>query len=840
MDRHTCKRNKALTCSFFAILAFIFSLVSCDNFNKPVRAWFKYYTEEASVGTVDIVEPIGSYSGITCVESNGNKEVKLHLRNPMEYTLVSAYEFDDSRLEGVGSADRVSITQSDDKNCLTLTFSKAFLEAVEKSDLFVLDSQGNNTDKQQKNLSGNISFHTADAAQRTFNPYHISVIVNSAPPRMRDAMFQYDKPGDGKKYVVCFKIPNLNNTVHQKDTKTLVINGETYNVSFGSSVDITRPDGGDVNLETTRPSDLCNLNLQTSLFTSESGYINFYYYTDIAPTVDRKTVNITLSDDYDFKTDVVVSNSTGKLIQPTLSVTDGNTYQVNETDGIYPLVISHTGESTKYDEDGNQVSGDRCSKPNIFYKLYKDGVSGVFKEGSGAAPLTVNLEKGKYYVETYAYADAFIDSDKASGFAAESGNEVTIKGSLTYYVKNTGSDIAGSGNGSKKKPYRTIQKCIDEIKDDHTKGYFAYNTDRTIEMLSDLTARDDDVFSTSWGTTFVQFLSETENDKKIYYVLNGHGYTIDASEKGCVLTTIANTKMTLNNVNLTGGKALISDTYYYKGGGGIKSLGGIFTMNGGSITGCHSETNGGAVYIYGEKAITLNGVTITGNTAAGDGGGGYIADHHNDGTPYQLSLEGICIITGNKVGDNPSNVYLSIDTNTNKSKVISIGQNFTGRVGVTTQKTPVAGEPVVITKDFSNNDTGKPWERFFPDDPNQGVIIYNKPDETEAVLSVSSSLISAYNGEKIIVSCTETVNLNGSISVSVVDEGGTDITSQCTFVNRIIFYKSDPLFGSNYYTSNGNTVTLQSGITEKDIYVLFVQFRYKGFDYDARIPFRVQ
>ena len=754
----------------------------------------------------------------------------------MEYTLVSAYEFDDSRLKGVGSDDRVSITQSDDKNCLTLTFSKAFLEEVEKSGPSVLDSQGNDTDKQQKNLSGNISFHTADTTPRTFKPYHISVIVNSAPPRMRDAMFQYDKPGDEKTYVVCFKIPDLNNTVHQKDTKTLVVNGETYNVSFGSSVSITPSDG---KLKTEKPSDLCDLNNLQTIFTNESGYVNFYYYTGITPTNDRKTVNITLTDDYNFKTEVVVSNSTGKLIKPTLSVAEGNAYQVNETDGIYPLVISHTGESTKYDEDGNQVSGDRCSKPYISYKLYKDGVSGVFKEGSGAAPLTVNLEKGKYYVETYAYADTFVDSDRATGYAAESGNEVTIKGPLTYYVKNTGSDIAGSGNGSKNKPYRTIQKCIEEIKDDHAKGYFAYKTDRTIEMLSDLTARDDDDFSNTFGTTFVQFLSETENaNKRIYYVLNGHGHTIDASEKGCVITTKANTQMTLNNVNLTGGKALASDTY--KGGGGIKSLGGIFTMNGGSITGCHSETIGGAVYIHGEKAITLNGVTITGNTAAVNGGGVYITGDHADDAPYQLALEGNCIIKDNTVDDKPSNVYLSIDTNTNNSKVISIGQNFTGRVGVTTQKQPEAGQPVVITENFSANPTGKPWERFFPDDPNQGVIIYNKPYETEAVLSVSSSLISAYNGEKIIVSCTESVNLNGSISVSVVDEGYTDITSQCTFVNRIIFYKSDPLIGSNYYTSNGNTVTLKSDITEKDIYVLFVQFRYKGFDYDARIPFRVQ
>lgn len=816
-----------------------FSLVSCENFNKPVRGWFDYYTNTATVGDMEIDSVSGSYKGITCISSEDNRHITLKLRNPKEYDLIMTFAFDDENL--IGGAKNQNyfgfariegedyFSQSTDKTVVDFEIPKNFLQDVEKGVFKIYDEDGNPTGEIQKNISGKVTINELKTG-RDFTSFHINLIVNSAPPRMRDAMFQYDKPGDGKKYVVCFKIPNLNNTVHQKDTKTLVINGETYNVSFGSSVDITRPDGGDVNLETTRPSDLCNLNLQTSLFTSENGYIDFYYLTGIDPTDDRKTVNIALTDDYGFKTEVVVSNSTGKLIQPTLSVTDGNTYQVNETDGIYPLVISHTGESTKYDEDGNQVSGDRCSKPNIFYKLYKDGVSGVFKEGSGAAPLTVNLEKGKYYVETYAYADAFIDSDNASGFAAQSTSMVTVKSPLTYYVKNTGSDIAGSGNGSKNKPYRTIQKCIDEFYAD----YFAYNhnneTRHTIEMLSDLTAQSDADFRDG---AFIRFRNVDDTHKYQFFV-NGYGHTIDAAKKGFVIyTEYKHDRMEFNNVNITGG-------LNNENGGGIYQYGGTFVMNGGSITGCHAK-NGGALYVCREKPAELNGVTITDNTADELGGGVYMQLKNGWKHPT-IKLIGNCNITGNTIKDDkPSNVYIGYNSNTTDGEtVISIGQNFTGRVGVTTEKQPEAGQSVVITKNFSANATGKPWERFFPDDPNQGVIIYNKPDETEAVLSVSSSLISAYNGEKIIVSCTETVNLNGSISVSVVDEGGTDITSQCTFVNRIIFYKSDPLFGSNYYTSNGNTVTLKSGITEKDIYVLFVQFRYKGFDYDARIPFRVQ
>ncbi|MCR5386552.1 MAG: hypothetical protein K6E69_05475 [Treponema sp.] len=825
MDRHACKRNKALTCSFFAILAFIFSLVSCENFNKPVRGWFDYYTNTATVGDIEIDSVSGSYNGIQCVSSDDNRHIILKLRNPKNYTLKMTFVFDDENL--IGQAKKLNyngfslkdgityFSQSADKSIVDFEIPKSFLQDVENGSFILYDLSGNPTGNIQKNISGTVTINELDT-NRDFNSFHINLIVNSAPPRMRDAMFQYDKSDSDRQYVVCFKIPNLNDTVHQKDTKTLVINGETYNVSFGSSVSITPPDG---KLTTTKPSGLCNLNLQDSLFTHENGYIDFYYLTGIDPTDDRKTVNIALTDDYGFKTEVVVSNSTGKLIQPTLSVTDGNTYQVNETDGIYPLVISHTGESTKYDEDGNQVSGDRCSKPNIFYKLYKDGVTGVFKEGSGAAPLTVNLEKGKYYVETYAYADTFVDSDQATGFAAESGREVTIKSSLTYYVKNTGSDTAESGNGSKKKPYRTIQKCIEEFYLDYVAYSHDNDTVHTIEMLSDLKAQDGDIFVEE---SFVRFYNHGPVSADYKFVVNGHGYTIDASKKGRVLMTGAHhSRIEFNNVNFTGG---LQET-----GGGIRHQGGTLTINGGSITGCHANENGGALYIWEYKPAHFNGVTITGNTAGQNGGGVYT----EQGT---LNLYGNCNITGNTVNDVPSNLYLLTD------KTITIGSYFTGRVGVTTQKTPVAGEPVVITSGFSTNASGDPWDRFFPDNPSQGVIIYNndEPKRTEAVLSVSSSLISTYTGEKIIVSCTENVTLGGMVTVSVVDGDNNDITSECTFENHIISYKTDTLIGSDYYTANGNTVTLQSGITEKDIYVLFVQFRYKGFDYDARIPFRVQ
>lgn len=86
-------------------------------------------------------------------------------------------------------------------------------------------------------------------------------------------------------------------------------------------------------------------------------------------------------------------------------------------------------------------------------------------------------------------------------------------------------------------------------------------------------------------------------------------------------------KLTLWNGSITGNKDV-------KNGGGVNvESGGVFTMNGGSITGNTStaaESNngkgGGGVYVAKDCVFTMNSGSITGNTSAAEGGGVYVAN----------------------------------------------------------------------------------------------------------------------------------------------------------------------------------------------------------------------
>ena len=259
MDRHTRKRNKALICSIFAILAFIFSLVSCDNFNKPVREYFEFYTTEAVVGKAVVSEPAGTYSGITCVESNGDKEIRLYLMNPKDFNISSvSYDFNDTLVDDVNTSSDKFFWNQSDKNTLVLTFSKEFLETVDKgySSLAEYDPDtGNPTGRYKKNISGTISLSTSDggAARNFKTPFHFSLMVNSAPPPVKSPILQLDAESGGK-YILCFFVPITSESVHE-DTKKIFINNDEFKLDSDGTV--KNADGtANSNFSYTKPSSI--------------------------------------------------------------------------------------------------------------------------------------------------------------------------------------------------------------------------------------------------------------------------------------------------------------------------------------------------------------------------------------------------------------------------------------------------------------------------------------------------------------------------------------------------------------------------------------------------------
>ncbi|WP_407435559.1 hypothetical protein [Treponema sp.] len=823
MDRHTCKRNKALTCSFFAILAFIFSLVSCDNFNKPIREYFDYYTNTAGVMDFSVPESIGKYAGMNVIESNGDKEVYLYLRNPKKYLLNFEFEPDQ---EDCYRCEFSPEQDSGDRSMAKITLRSDILQNAETSGGF-------------KNISGNITVRTNDETSRKFASFPFSLMVNSAPPRIQGAMYQRNKSGgeDGTEYIICFNIPSMKGTVHEKDTKDLYIGSEHYRIDSSTDIlTITDAEGNPTTkLSTNRPSELKDIDGGDPVFDLSSEYVQYYYHTGIRPedSDEERKCKISLVDDYNFKKEVIVSSQMAKLEKPYINVNETKT--VRETDGKYDLVISHSGIA-KYKTPGGQEATKNCSSPIIEYEIYKvGGTPNPFKSGSARAPVKIPLDKGKYYVKAYAQAEGFADGDKMDGDGTTDTTFFTVKPYATYYVKAGGS----TGNGSKNSPYNSIQYCVNEIKADAVEyGYVANGY--TIELLSDIKAIETDEFDADSPSLIVFERPFSEPNVYFKFILNGNGHKIDADGKGRVIRMDYAPDVTLNNTIITGGNVNLDGGGILFGGHSAK-----FTMNGGSITG-NNALRGGAVSHFQNYQIYFNGVTITGNHATQAGGGIYLKK--NIEIP-ELTLLGNCNITGNTQKENnaPSNVYLGDEvyiTIVSESDGATNYTPFSGRVGITTENDPQIGNEIQLTQNFDQYKASglSPYAAFIPDSSSQGCIVYDE-DTGEVYLSESSSSFTTYAGEKITVSCTGSASANGGkITVAVNNEAGDSITSQCTFSAHMITYMSHPL-GNNdnyFFIPNGNQITLKNTITEEgDGYALYVQITYNGFTYDATLPFAV-
>ena len=226
---------------------------------------------------------------------------------------------------------------------------------------------------------------------------------------------------------------------------------------------------------------------------------------------------------------------------------------------------------------------------------------------------------------------------------------------------------------------------------------------------------------------FVTKNSATLNGGAVYLTDNGTSLTV--SDKGSItyntanygggVYATANSAFTLVKGSLSFNEATISGGAVYvngatlaiengevlgnkaaTNGGAVYVAAGTasaFTMTGGTIGGAENSANtaaiGGGVYIAGGNVIITSG-SISGNTATTNGGGVYF----NAGT---LSFEGNPIISGNKLQDSDSNLYLYNGKTVNITGKLTdgalIGLTGTGKV----------------TEGYTTNGNGEDEKAFF-------------------------------------------------------------------------------------------------------------------------------
>lgn len=859
--------------------------MSCEMLlDEKAAQFFDYYTNTAGIEADTVLESIGSGStGMSCVESNDNKQVQLRIRNPRSYTLDLNYVFDDPDVQAALTTypNAVTVVQSSsDKRLATLMFQQEFLHALDNGGIPKYNEAGT-VIGFAKNISGRVTVKESES-QREFESYHVSITVNSAPPRIRSAIFKRDKaqgnaPNDSH-FVVCFNIPNLNGTIHQNDTKTLTIAGEVYQVTFSGSgtPTITRPEGGPVNLSTTAPSPLFNLDSHTPITgfedLSSEGYLPLYFTTSIDPDLEANanvTVTVSLTDDYGFSKTVSILNSTPQLTPVTMAINaddnDAGSYSVSDYTGTYNLQINHDGTTKRWvwDDKGNadpdddgyvQVDSDSTpSAPQIVYEIYKTGTGSsdtLVASGTKTAPAVIPVERGKYYVKAYACYAGFIDSAKYNGFASKqtSTDVVTIHRSPNYYVNAAGNAI--TGNGSINAPFKSIQKCVDQIKTDAASDTIP-SAGFNIYLQSDITAIDSDEFDGSHRKALMYF-DKGSVSSPFNFTVYGNGHKIDAARSASLVEAgtqdegrvicIRDALVALENVTISGGYLKTAD----ESGAGIYAIGGTLRLNNTSVKNNTAPFSSAISFPTAYVAdVILANVTITGNRTTSINSGAIHVSASN-----HFGLRGNCQIKDNykdTTGTAKANFYLEENAYiycnhsseyppVSGSVGVSVANEATGAVR------PSPGNPVQVSKWFSEGCNVEPYNFFTSDDPNKGGVIYND-DHTEAVLSGSYATFALDNGKTLSVtlSGSGSITRSGTLSLVVKDENNTVITSSCTFSNHMLVYNmTDPLIGNSYYTPNGNTVTLNStGVTQTGNYMLYVRITYDGFPYDAQIPFVV-
>ena len=859
---------------------FLSLLISCgDIFNPsyddPVKEFFQKYTDSAAIEISEYTSSIGkSASGTDCFESNGDKSIFFFLRNPQGYNLKFSYTFDHpeiaSTFSDYESLGYVSFVLSNAKLDLTLVFSKEFLNKIEMGEVQVKDSDGNPTGEIIKDISGTINIYEAETL-RAFQPYHVSVIANSAPPRIRGGMFQRDRKKSEddaagtrtSRYVVCLNVKNFSDTVHEADTKYIYFNSECYALTFSSeSVSVSYcGDGSDSNgtLSATAPANLWNLDDSDSGFLAATGYLPLYYTLNICPEETTETVTCTVSirDDYGFAATSVVSNQADQLQPPIIEELPSGEYYADDETGIYYLTLYHDRSTwhIEENEDGTKttVPGQPASgAPTIVYDVYNTtNPSTPVVSGAEVSPVKVPVQKGRYYVRAWAYYSGLIDSVEATeykdGSAISSSNYFKVYRSVNYYVSVGGDD--DKNNGSKNSPYRSVQKCIDDAKTEAS-FYGAVSTGYIINLQSDITATGSET-----GDDFINFSGITGGIK---YILNGNGHTIDAAvpstENRRVVLTNSNTDVTLNDVTLTGG---------YAPGDGIQGVGicftgGKVTLNNVEITGMTgyqcavaAYSNGGLVFnsgsIHDNTAVGgISAIGILGPVTLGSENGSVSIYNNTDNSasaPCAVKVNGAgtlniynaSIYDNKDSSDNHRDLYLV------SGKVINVLGSLSGcKIGVYSEAVPTVSEPVTITQDYSIYNSVLPGTVFYG---NKNGAIWND-EETEVILEVSGGATINPLDTKIEFSLKDAESNGNEVSgfyvgkaktiyaVPKITVDGEEIDFN-TVKTKFSWKLALKCSGTTITTSSTNSLSVPATGMYEDTYTLSVRATYNGISYNA-------
>lgn len=760
--------------SFFAaVLGLAASIFcSCSNiFNVPVKNYFKEYTETAAIDEFNI-NAVYTYNsnGIICLDSSDDAVIDFYLRNPQQYELGFEYSLTDDA-NGV-SIIPTNFEQSEDLNSVKLSLSKDLLTTV---------------DKGTKDLSGTITL-IASAGRKVEN-YNFVIHANTVPPAVQGACYQLTAEQDGY-YVVCFYLPDVNYagagvdfSRHSGDTRTIYFNNQKryfnqnkiYKDAKRNEYGIWEFSNEDDMFKTSTEGDLYPVTGEDGFkFATDgapNGYTAIYYYTGVKQTANTTTMDISVVDDEGLTSKVSISNKAEQLTAPYIAdiSTLATGIVVDEKTRLAEIKLCHDGKTT---------SGSSVTSVSIEYQVY-DISSGetLVKSGTVAANSKISLKTGKYKITAKATKPYYIASeDYDSRVDGQAPYGILLKPADYFYVKNDGDD---SNAGTYDKPFRTINKAIEEFRLGVSAGNYQSTDVCTIRLLSDLTPSDDDNFASqdpylviltddsyviegyngTKRTIDVQGTAETGN-RGIFEIYRGANVTLKnliltggyTNHKASVIYQAGYSDIVLENVDITGNtntnnNAVDVNSTLYFASGDVK-------YKSGKVYGNTTVTGPSAFYIKGtlELGSETGLVEIYDNTLTA--ATVFSACYVDTGT---LKIKKAKIYNNKNKDGNQANVYIPTD------KKITVTGNLTGcKIGVKTQASPSFGSPVVFTEGFGANNAAAAGTIFVSDNSSYGISLEGSGSAAEACVTLSGGAMSdVITSQSVTFACTQYQTVSG-------------------------------------------------------------------------------
>ncbi len=832
------------------------------TFDEPVKHFFEEYTNSAAIEQETLPQGTETPAGILCVSSSGNAEVTFILRNPQQYKLNFAYEFNSPEVSAkaqeltAAGYTVYTFTQSTDTYSGKLNFSKDFLYSIDESNA------------GKKDISGYITI-TEPKSGRSFASYPVSFHANSAPPSVQGVCFQRSSESDGATYIVCFYMPDTGSSVmalHKEDTHTVYINGvKKYTKDGQIYTSASKDEDGNWVISDSDPdfstsvSSMYPLSEESSAFSFNaskcpSGYTALYYDTGWPVTTDTKTCTITIEDDDGLTSTMVISNNASQLKSAEIRETADTAYDADEDSFRYTLHISHDGMCTDETFSGGNVT--------INYTVEEVNGNNVFNGGSSSSltgnslnTADISVPKGKYKITATSSKNYYISGESVSVTG------VSVKQPAVFYVSESGTDRSDY-SGSKTESYRTINYAIDMFTDGITYSQYESDSSCTVYVMSDLTPPSDYNFSSNSGT-FVNIPAISNSISIIGY---GGTRTIDAQQKGSVMiVSLSNpATLTLENISLKGG--LIENSSDLNAS--AVYVNGNTVMKGGTISDCTSTADRKGIVYVALSPFTMENVTITSNTSSGTEG--YIIKAVNNpltlknctvtgntselgavtmGSGGTINIKGTNIITKNTLSDGTArNVYLP------EGKTLSVTQSLEGsKIGIympfTDSTKPSSGRAVTFTEGFSSSGTeAKPGAVFITETE----FAVTTDGSGEAAFAVSSGTLYTPQDYSFSFTLNDSQNRTSNFTVNTGAASAFTLTPAVTRNSETVSYSeisSNITWTSSLYcsgtkvcdcsvtkTETGISITVPA-LSFEETYTLKVCAEYLGLSHDAEWNF---